>query len=175
MVRNLLAMTRLEAGALEINRDWVDLRELFDRAVAVARRRGASQTFGVALEDGLPFVLADPNLLEQALANVVGNAVQHAGADVWINLEAKRAENMIVLSVTDDGRGIAPDVLPRVFDKFVRAPRPSGDAGEGTGLGLAIVKGIVEAHQGTVAAFSQTSGQRGTRVEIRLPLPKEHP
>jgi K+-sensing histidine kinase KdpD len=90
MVRNLLAMTRLEAGALELNRDWVDLRELFDRAVAVAKRRGTPQSFDVVVEDGLPFVFADPNLLDQALANVVGNAIQHAGSGARVALEAKR-------------------------------------------------------------------------------------
>ncbi len=173
MVRNLLAMTRLEAGALELNRDWVDLQELFDRAVAVARRRGAPQSFDVHVEEGLPFVFADPNLLDQVLANMVGNAIQHAGSGERITLEAKREGSMVVLSVTDNGPGIAPEVLPRIFEKFARAPRSSGDAGEGTGLGLAIVKGIVEAHQGTVAAVSPVADGRGARIEIRLPLPKE--
>ncbi|WP_262266129.1 DUF4118 domain-containing protein [Microvirga yunnanensis] len=172
MVRNLLAMTRLEAGALELNRDWVDLQELFDRAVAVAKRRGASETFDVAVEEGLPFVFADPNLLDQVLANVVGNAIQHAGSGDRITLQARRDGEMVVLSVTDNGPGIAREVLPRIFEKFARAPRPSGDAGEGTGLGLAIVKGIVEAHHGTVAAISPVSQVQGTRIEIRLPLPQ---
>ncbi|WP_244630110.1 sensor histidine kinase [Microvirga tunisiensis] len=175
MVKNLLAMTRLEAGALELNRDWIDLQEMFDRAVAMVRRRGAPQAFRVVVEAGLPFVWADPNLLDQALANLVGNAIQHTGADAHIILEAKREAGMVVLSVTDDGPGIAPDVLPHIFGKFVRASRLGGDAGEGTGLGLAIVKGIVEAHDGTVAAASPVAGRRGTRIEIRLPLPKEDP
>lgn len=173
MVKNLLAMTRLEAGALELNRDWTDLQEIFDRAVALAKRRGTRQTFEVRMEAGLPFILADPNLLDQVLTNLVGNAIQHAGADARITLEAKREAGMVVLSVTDDGPGIAPDVLPHIFGKFVRVPRPGGDAGEGTGLGLAIVKGIVEAHGGTVAAASPVTGRRGMRIELRLPLPKE--
>jgi K+-sensing histidine kinase KdpD len=173
MVRNLLAMTRVEAGALELNRDWVDLQELFDRAAAVAKRRGAFQTFTVIVEKGLPFIFADPNLLDQVLANIVGNAIQHAGSGERITLEAKREGSMVVLLVTDNGPGIAPEILPRIFEKFARAPRSSGDAGEGTGLGLAIVKGIVEAHQGTVAAVSPVASGRGTRIEIRLPLPKE--
>lgn len=175
MVRNLLAMTRLEAGALELNRDWVDLQELFDRAVAVARRRGASQTFDVTVEERLPFVFADPNLLDQVLANVVGNAILHTGSGADIALEARREGEMVVLSVTDNGPGIPPEILPRIFEKFARAPRAGGDAGEGTGLGLAIVKGIVEAHQGSVAATSPVAHGHGTRIEIRLPLLKEGP
>ncbi|WP_052954495.1 DUF4118 domain-containing protein [Microvirga vignae] len=173
MVRNLLAMTRVEAGALELNRDWVDLQELSDRAVVVAKRRGALQAFDVRVEKGLPFVFADPILLDQVLANVVGNAIQHAGSADRIILEAKREDHEVVLSVTDSGPGIASEVLPRIFEKFARASRSSGDAGEGTGLGLAIVKGIVEAHQGTVAASSPVADGHGSRIEIRLPLPKE--
>jgi two-component system sensor histidine kinase KdpD len=124
------------------------------------------------MEEGLPFVLADPNLLDQVLANVVGNAIRHAGPSARIVLEARRDAEMAVLSVTDDGPGIAPDALPHIFEKFARAPTP-GDAGESTGLGLAIVKGIVEAHGGTVAAYSPVMGDRGTRIEIRLPLATE--
>ena len=127
----------------------------------------------MVVEPGLPFVFADPVLLDQALANLVGNAVQHAGADARIGLEAARDGNMVVLSVTDDGPGIAPAVLPHLFEKFSRAPGPAGDAGEGTGLGLAIVKGIVEAHGGTVAAIIPVSNGCGTRIEARLPLVQE--
>ncbi len=173
MVRNLLAMTRLEAGALEFNRDWLDLQELFDRAVAKVKRRGAPQTFHVTMEEGLPFIFADPNLLDQVLANVVGNAIQHAGSDARIVLDAKRENEMAVLSLTDDGPGITPEGLRHVFDKFARTPAQGGS--EGTGLGLAIVKGIVEAHRGTVAAISPVANHRGTRIEMRLPLAKESP
>jgi two-component system sensor histidine kinase KdpD len=168
-------MTRLEAGALEFHRDWIDLQELFDRAVATAKRRGAPQTFRVLLGEELPFVFADPNLLDQVFANVVGNAIRHAGAGARVVLEAKRDGDMVVCSVIDDGPGIAAEVLPHIFEKFARARAQGGDAGEGTGLGLAIVKGIVEAHGGTVAATSPVSGRRGTRIEISLPLAKTDP
>jgi two-component system sensor histidine kinase KdpD len=173
MVRNLLAMTRLEAGGLELRRDWIDIRELFDRAVASAKRRGATHAITVAVEPGLPFVFADPILLDQVLANLVGNAVRHAGADARIAMEAVKDGATLIVSITDNGPGIDPADLPRVFDKFARAPRSAGDAGEGTGLGLAIVKGIVEAHGGTVAAVSPVSAGRGTRIEVRLPLAAE--
>jgi K+-sensing histidine kinase KdpD len=170
MVRNLLAMTRVEAGGLEINRDWVDIRELFDRAVALAKRRGAAQHFEVAVEPELPFAAADPILLDQVLANVIGNAVRYAGPAARILLEARADADAVILAVTDDGPGIPPAVLPHVFEKFVRAPRPAGDAGEGSGLGLAIAKGIVEAHRGSIAVASPVANGRGTRFEIRLPL-----
>jgi two-component system, OmpR family, sensor histidine kinase KdpD len=170
MVRNLLAMTRVEAGGLEINRDWVDIRELFDRAVAMAKRRGATQRFEVALEPGLPFAPADPILLDQVLANLIGNAARYAGPAAQIVLAAREESGAIVLTVVDDGPGIPSAVLPHVFEKFVRAPRSGGDAGEGSGLGLAIAKGIVDAHRGSIAVTSPVANGRGTKFEIRLPL-----
>jgi two-component system sensor histidine kinase KdpD len=169
MVRNLLAMTRVEAHALEVNKDWVDVREVLDRAVALAKRRGASQNFQVSFDTETQVIPADPILLDQVLANVVGNAVRYTGASAHIVLAARSDANRIVLSVSDDGEGIPAALLPRVFEKFVRVPS-SGDAGQGTGLGLAIAKGIVEAHGGEISAHSPVVNGRGTRVEIRLPL-----
>jgi two-component system, OmpR family, sensor histidine kinase KdpD len=173
MVRNLLAMTRVEAGGLELNQDWVDVRELFDRVVAVAKRRGATQRFEVIIDDDLPFVTADQNLLDQVLANAVGNAIRYAGANAHIILHAKGESESITLTVTDNGPGIPAHVLPHVFEKFVRAPSSGGDAGEGTGLGLAIAKGIVQAHGGSIRAESPVEAGRGTRIVIALPFPKE--
>lgn len=170
MVRNLLAMTRVEAGALELRRDWVDLREAFDRAVAAARKRGATQHFEVGVEDGLPFVPADATLLDQALGNVVGNAVRYAGPDAAVQLAARRdGDGAVLVTVTDDGPGVAPELLPIVFEKFVRGQPLGGDGGQGTGLGLAIAKGIAEAHGATIVAESPVVAGRGFRIAIRLP------
>src|SRR3954469_9992568 len=175
MVRNLLAMTRVEAGALEINRDWIDVRELFDRAVATAKRRGATQGFEVAVEAGLPFAPADPILLDQVLANLIGNAMRYGGPAARIRLEARAEPDAVVLAVTDDGPGIGPEVLPHVFEKFVRTRQSGGDAGEGSGLGLAIAKGIVDAHRGEIAATSPVANGRGTAIAIRLPIAEARP
>lgn len=123
MVRNLLAMTRVEAGALEVNPDWVDVRELFDRVVAVAKRRGAAQKFDLVLEPDLPFVPADPNLLDQVLANLIGNATRYAGDGARIVLEARREGDDTLLAVTDDGPGISPEVLPHIFEKLAAGCR----------------------------------------------------
>lgn len=170
MVRNLLSMTRVEAGALELRRDWVDVTEAFDRVVALAKRRGATQGFRLDVEPELPFVLADPSLLDQALTNIVGNAVRYAGPDAQVTLEARRDGEGILLSVTDDGPGIPPALLPKVFEKFARGREQDGDGGEGTGLGLAIAKGIVDAHGGLIRAESPIVNGHGTRISIRLPL-----
>ncbi len=174
MVRNLLAIMRVEAGGLELNQDWVDVRELFDRVVAVAKRRGATQRFEVLVDNNLPFVTADQSLLDQVLANLVGNAIRYAGAEAQIVLRAEGKTDSIALSVTDNGPGIPSYLLPQVFEKFVRAPSSVGDSGEGTGLGLAIAKGIVQAHGGSIRAESPVEAGRGTRIVIDLPFPKDN-
>lgn len=166
MVRNLLAITRIDAGALELRRDWVDLREIAARVVNAARRRGAKQEIAIALPAELPLVRADAALIEQALGNVVGNAIVHTPEATHIALTADVGAKEVALSVTDDGPGIAPDMLPRVFDKFVHL-RPAESRG-GTGLGLAIARGIMEAHRGRIDATSPVANGRGTRMTLAL-------
>ena len=112
-------------------------------------------------------------LLGMILANLIGNATRYGGPTTRILLRASASPEAIVLSVADDGPGIAPEMLPPVFEKFVRAPRRGGDAGEGSGIGLAIVKGIVDAHHGSIAAISPAANGRGARFELRLPLAEE--
>lgn len=170
MVRNLLAMTRLEAGALDLRMDWTDLSEILHRVVLLARRRGAPQSFSFAIAGDLPLVRADPALIEQAIGNLVGNAVHHAGAEAEVTLAATVHDGQAVLSVTDDGPGVPADLLPHIFEKFVHAPRAGGDGGEGTGLGLAIARGIAEAHGGTLVAQSPVENGRGARFVLTLPI-----
>jgi two-component system, OmpR family, sensor histidine kinase KdpD len=178
MVRNLLAITRIEEGALELRRDWVDLREIVERVVNLARRRGAAQRLETNLPPDLPMIRADATLVEQALGNVVGNAVVHTPARSQVLVDAAVDRDHVVLHVTDDGPGIPAKVLPQVFDKFVRAPQPGtrrADGGEGTGLGLAIAKGIMEAHAGSIVAVSPVADGHGTRIVLTFPAGKTSP
>jgi len=177
MVRNLLAITRIDAGALELRRDWTDVAEIVDRVVSAARRRAPDHMVTVSLPPSLPLIKADALLLEQAIGNVVGNALRHTPAGTHVGIAAAVEASRLMVTVTDDGPGIAADVLPRIFDKFVRgAPTtPRADAGESTGLGLAITKGIVEAHGGTVAAASPVADGHGARISLALPLEAAKP
>jgi two-component system sensor histidine kinase KdpD len=174
MVRNLLAMTRIDAGALELRRDWIDLREIAERVIGAAKRRGSALSF-VSNLPTLPMIRADAVLLEQALGNVVNNAGVHTPAGTRAIIDAIVTTESVGLSVTDDGPGIPISIVPRVFDKFVRAHR-QGDANdhdEGTGLGLAIAKGIVTAHGGSITAESPVANGRGTCITLTFPRERQ--
>ncbi|UIJ72070.1 sensor histidine kinase KdpD [Aurantimonas sp. HBX-1] len=174
MVRNLLSMTRLEAGALELNREGVDIRDVLERAVDTATKRGATQHFAVRLRNEPLLACADRALLDQAVGNIVGNAVRHAGADAHVTLSADREDGGIVLDIVDDGPGIPEGLRPHVFEKFSRAHRSAADGGESAGLGLAITRGIIEAHGGTVELLpADPAHPVGAAFRIRLPARAE--
>ena len=173
MVRNLLAMTRIDAGVLEVRKDWVDLREVVERVAAAARRRGMAQVIGVELPPQLPLIRVDARLIEQALGNVIANVAAHTPPETRVVIDAEVTRQTVKLRVTDDGPGIGADVLPHVFEKFVHAQRmgPSlADGGESTGLGLTIAKGIIDAHGAAIAAESPVAKGHGTRLIFTFPL-----
>ena len=171
MVRNLLAVTRIDAGALELNCDWIDLREIVDRVVSAARRRGAAQSFAVRLPAEMPLVRADATLVEQAIGNVMGNALVHTPKETAVVVDGAVGELSVVLRVTDNGPGIAPDALPHVFEKFAKASIPGfkADGGQSTGLGMAIAKGIVDAHGGGIEVQSPVEDGCGSRFILTFP------
>jgi two-component system sensor histidine kinase KdpD len=169
MVRNLLAITRIDAGSLELRYDWIDLRDIVNRVVNVAQRRGVKQAISVQLPGDLPQVRADATLVEQAIGNVLGNAVAHTPGETSITIDTDLTMDEVTIRVTDDGPGVPASLLPHVFEKFARAGSESGDGGESTGLGLAIAKGIMEAHSGSIQAQSPVSGGKGTRLMLRFP------
>jgi two-component system, OmpR family, sensor histidine kinase KdpD len=166
MVRNLLAITRIDAGALELRRDWIDLREVVDRIVSAARRRGAEQPIEVSIPPDFPLVRADATLIEQAIGNILNNAVVHTPKDTCITVDAVSNSETVSLRVTDTGPGIDAALLPHIFDKFTTAPASLGDAGEGVGLGLAIAKGIMDAHGGSIRTESPAENGRGSRFVL---------
>ena len=168
MVRNLLAITRIDAGALELRKDWIDVHEIVGRVVSAARRqRPVTPNVDVQLPKDMPLVRADPTLVEQALTNIVANAIVHTPEGTPVTIGAQVLPSQVRISVLDDGPGIPAELMPRLFEKFSRARQ--SEQVQGAGLGLAIAKGIMDAHSGSIAAQSPVAKGRGTRIMLTFP------
>ena len=167
-IGNILDMTRLESGALEPRRQWIDVEDLVSTTIDNMRRRLARHEIRLEIEDMLPLLHVDIVLMEQVLNNLLDNAIKYSRPGDAIVIRALRDGEMVGIEVADEGVGIAPPDLKRIFDKFVRA-RARDRRTAGTGLGLAICKGIVEAHGGWIEAASGGEG-RGSAFRINLPI-----
>jgi two-component system sensor histidine kinase KdpD len=166
LVTNLLDVTRLESGVVDLAKDWVPLEELV--GVALERLQGTlgDRVIKVELPANLPMVQADPVLLGQVLINLLENACKFSPADQPIEIKGWATERAITLSVTDHGQGIPAGEEEHIFEKLVRFPQ--GDTRPGAGLGLAICKGVVQAHGGRIQATNRPSG--GAQFLVSLPL-----
>ena len=173
-VGDLLDMTRLEGGALVTRREWTDARDVLRGAVERVKRRLEKRKVDWDFPDRVTLVMADPSLLEQALVNILENAITYSPDGTTIEVAAYEDRNNVVISIEDEGRGIPTAELERVFEKFRRMDEAT-DRGKGAGLGLAISKGFVEAMGGRIAAASPIHEGRGTRILISLPKDRPTP
>lgn len=146
-VENLLSMSRLESGILQIKKDWCDVRELIYSTLKQFENGTHHHPITIFASENLPLVKLDFGLMEQVLHNLINNAIQHTPAGTDIIVKADVVGDNLLLSVSDTGKGFPQDVIGRIFDKFFRV---TGSKPGGTGLGLSIVKGFVEAHGGTI-------------------------
>jgi two-component system, OmpR family, sensor kinase len=164
IVDDLLLLARLDEG-MELRREPVEvelvLGEASLRAMLLAPRDVRVET-----ESGL-FVLADRDRVLQVLSNLVTNAVQHTDESGRIVLAAEQQNGRVLLHVSDDGRGIAPDDLPHVFERLYRGRNAGGETPGGSGLGLAIAASIVTAMDGTIEARSKPDA--GAMFTVALP------
>jgi two-component system sensor histidine kinase KdpD len=168
-VSNLLDMTRLESGAIDIRRDWIDAGECVRSAIERARRTLPERRIAAKITGDLPLIRGDATLLHQAIFNLLDNAHKYSAASTAIHVEVSRSGGNILIVVTDEGIGIPREALERVFEKFYRVAGADGRA-PGTGLGLAISAGIIHAMDGSITAESPVRGGRGTRMTVRLPI-----
>lgn len=167
-VGDLLDMTRLEGGGLNIRADWVDVRDVLNAAEERVSRRLEGRALTRDFPAQLSLVMLDQGLLEQAVVNILENAIAYSPDGSTIELAAYEDRGSVVISIEDEGKGIPTAELERVFDKFRRMEEPS-DRSKGAGLGLAISKGFVEAMSGRIAAASPIADGHGTRILISLP------
>ena len=161
LLTELLDVSRIDAGRLEMRKQVVDLPTAVRKAVAGRVAGGeAEERFVVNVDGDLPEMWADPDKIDQVVGNLVENALRHGAGTITITVAP--FESGAEVCVEDEGEGIPPETAARVFTRFWR-----GNRGRGTGLGLYIVKGLVEAHGGSVAVGRAASG--GARFRFVLP------
>lgn len=167
-IQNLLDMTRLGHGTMTLRRDWIGVDELIGSAVGRFRRYQPDIEFTLSIDANLPPIWVHPALLEQALFNVIENAVKFSPPGVPVVIQAFRVDDRLRIEVIDRGPGIPEEERRRIFDMFYSVERGDRNLG-GTGLGLAICRGMVGAHGGEVEALSGPDGS-GTNLRITLPF-----
>lgn len=172
-VGDLLDMTRLEGGALKTKAQMTDVRAVLGLAIKRVERRLEQRRLVTDFPDALTSVEIDPGLLEQAIVNILENAIAYGPDASRIEVAAYEDRGNVVIAIDDEGPGIPQADVERIFEKFRRLEEPSdrarGDRNKGAGLGLSIAKGFVEAMGGRIAAASPLRDGRGTRVLISLP------
>jgi two-component system sensor histidine kinase KdpD len=162
LVTKVLQMTRLESGAIRLERDWGSVNEIAEAVLRRLRERLATHLVMVDLPEDLPLVRVDATLIEQVLGNLLENAARHTPPRTLVRLRAQVLGRELVLSVEDFGPGLPEGELERVFDKFRH-----GNCG-GAGLGLAICRAIVELHGGRI--WAERLPGVGTAFRFALPL-----
>jgi two-component system, OmpR family, sensor histidine kinase KdpD len=169
LVRNLLDMTRLEAGSLRLRREWHSLEEVVGTALGRLDKSLGGREIRISVPPDLPLVALDPILVEQVLVNLVDNAVKYTpdGTSIELSVVARRDE--VEIAVSDHGAGVPAGDERRVFEKFYRARSDGG----GAGLGLAICDGIVKAHGGRIWVERRPEG--GAAFRFTLPSSAEPP
>ena len=163
-------MTKLESGAIKPNAALHDLGEIVGTALERASKILARHRVEIDLTADLPMLELDAVLFEQVLVNLLENAAKYAPPGTLVRIEGWREESVVKLQIVDEGSGIPPEDLERVFDKFHRVQK--GDqVRAGTGLGLAISRGFVESMGGSILAANRLD-RSGAVFTITLPVPK---
>lgn len=179
LIGNILDFAKIERGIKDYNFSKTNVGEVVKRSVQAIRYQYVSKdaTLRVRVDKSLPSIIADADALEEALLNLLSNALKYSTTIRKVELNVSRARSAVIIAVSDKGIGIAEDELPHIFDQFYRVKDEKTRQIGGAGLGLAVVRHIVDAHSGTLAVKSIVG--QGTTFTLRLPIsPKntrEHP
>jgi two-component system sensor histidine kinase KdpD len=168
-VANLLDITRIEGGTLEVKREWLDIQEVIESALDRTSTTIGGVMIAKKFNPKLPLLNADFILLETVFINLFDNVAKHALGARNLEIAARVEDGMLLTTVSDDGDGIDPQQLPHIFDKYFRIRRKDYTVA-GTGLGLAIAKGMVAVLGGRIDVQSPIDSHRGTRFTIRFPV-----
>lgn len=162
-VENLLNMSRLESGILQLKMDWCDVNEQI--RLVIQNHFLSNPRILFEEEENFPICKLDIGILEQILINLIRNALLYTAENCTVTISIQVKEEVLLVSVVDNGKGIPTAHLPEIFDKFYRVPNTITG---GTGLGLSIVKGFVEAHNGTIEV--KNIHPNGLKFDIFVPV-----
>jgi two-component system sensor histidine kinase KdpD len=167
LVDNLLDITRLESGAVELNKQWHVLEEIVGSALSRFRQELEHHPVRVDIPRDFPLLAIDGTLIEQAIVNLLENSIRYTPAGSEIEVRARIEGDHAIITMADTGPGLPPGTEQRVCETFCRGPRSSADGRRGVGLGLAICQGIIRAHGGRISARNRPGG--GAEFLIALP------
>lgn len=165
-VENLLNMSRLETGILQLKKDWSDMNELVFSVIEKFSDDERSHKISFEANERLPLFKLDSGLVENVLHNIIHNAIQYTPEQTKILIEASFANDVCKISIADSGSGFPKSEIDKVFDKFYRLPQTKTG---GTGLGLSIAKGFIESHGGEISLENRKEG--GAKFTISIPCP----
>ncbi len=171
LIEDILDISRISTGKFRLNPCKIELAPLIKNAIEVVRLAAEAKNIQIEsrLSPLISEVLVDPTRLQQVLWNLLSNAIKFTAAGGRIDIELDYIDDMAQIQISDTGKGIQPDFLPYVFDRFRQADNSYSRRDSGLGLGLSIVSHLVELHGGTVGAASSGEGQ-GATFTVRLPL-----
>lgn len=170
LVANLLDMTRIEAGALEVRREWVPLQELIGSTLTRLEGRLGSRSVRTVIGDDVPLAFVDPVLIEQLFMNLLENATKYTPAGSPLEIEVSHGPEALVIEFRDRGPGFYGNEEEKIFGRFYRGTTAGVP---GAGLGLPICRGIAAAHGGTIEAANRSGG--GAVFRVTLPLGETPP
>jgi signal transduction histidine kinase len=173
LVDDLLDVARLTSGRVTLSKAPIDLREIVQRSVEGIRLAVGDEAHRISINLPSNEVVVDGDAirLEQVVGNLLSNAIRYSPKSARIDVVLQVLENEVLIHIRDEGEGIDPELLPRIFDPFVQSTQALDRTRGGLGLGLAIVKSLVLQHGGGVTATSEGKG-RGSKFVVRLPLAK---
>jgi len=169
LVDDLLDVAKATAGKIALDRQPLNLSDVVSGCVRALRESGRGNEHLVTFRGEPVMVNADSTRLEQIVTNLLENAIKYTPPGGEVSIEVRGEAGQAVLSVTDTGTGITPEMLPRVFEVFAQGQQTMDRSRGGLGVGLTLARRLVEVHHGTIEAFSEGAG-RGSRFTVRLPI-----